>query len=104
MKSPHRHDLIPSSCVNNKVLKFNRQGEKKMKICNYAKMLETDFDRKCFTKHGQHMNLSGKELISTKLTTVIKDFFLLRNNYPLLTCNGKILSLKDSNADYQKQE
>jgi hypothetical protein len=27
MKSPHRHDLIPSSCVNNEVLKFNRQLE-----------------------------------------------------------------------------
>jgi len=30
---------------------------------------------KYFTKHGQHMNLSSKELISIKLTTVIKEFF-----------------------------
>jgi len=73
-KSAHRHDLIPSSCVNNEVLKFNRQAKKKMKIHNYVKMLETDFDSKYF-KHGQHMNLSGKELISMKLTTVIKEFF-----------------------------
>ena len=28
MKSPHRHDLIPSSRVNNEVLKFIRQAEK----------------------------------------------------------------------------
>jgi len=75
MKSPHRHDLIRSSCVNNEVLKFNRQGEKKIKVYNYVKMLEADFDGKYFTKHGQHMNLSGKELISMKLTTVIKEFF-----------------------------
>ena len=42
MKSPHRHDLIPSSCVINEVLKFNRQVEKKMKIYNNVKMSETD--------------------------------------------------------------
>ena len=60
MKLPHRHDLIPSSCVNNEVLKFNRQVEKKMKIYNHVKMLETDLDIKYFTKCGQHLNLSGK--------------------------------------------
>jgi len=46
MKSPHRHDLILSSCVNNEVLKFNKQAEKKIKVYNDVKMLETDFDRK----------------------------------------------------------
>jgi len=63
MKLPHRQDLIPSSCVNNEVLKFNRQFEKKMKISNNVKMLETDVDIKYikyFTKCGQHLNLSGK--------------------------------------------
>ena len=30
-KAPPRHDLMPSSCINNEVLKFNRQMEKKMK-------------------------------------------------------------------------
>jgi hypothetical protein len=34
-----------------------------MKICDNVKMLETDLDRKYFTKHDQHLNLSGKELI-----------------------------------------
>jgi hypothetical protein len=63
MKLPHRHGLIPSSCVNNEALKFNRQVEKKMKICNNVKMLETDLDIKYFTKHDQHLNLPGKELI-----------------------------------------
>ena len=28
MKLPHRLDLIPTSCVNNEVLKFNRQVKK----------------------------------------------------------------------------
>jgi hypothetical protein len=60
IKSSHRDDLIPSSCVNNDVLNFNKQVEKKMKIYNDVKMLETDFDRKYFAKHSQHMNLSVK--------------------------------------------
>ena len=38
-------------------------------------MLETDLNRKYFTKYGQHLNLSGKELISVKLTMVTKEFF-----------------------------
>jgi len=60
MKMPHRHDLIPSSCVTNEVLMFNRQVEKKMKINNNIKMLEIDLDIKYFTKLGQHLNSSGK--------------------------------------------
>ena len=103
MKLSHRHDLVPSSFVKNEVLKFNRQVEKKMKIYNNIGMLETYLDRKYFTRHGQHLNLSDKELISMKLTPVIKEFFfLLRNNCPLCACNGRILTLKDSNIDYQK--
>jgi hypothetical protein len=43
-----------------------------MKMCNNVKMSETDLDRICCTKHGQHLKLPGKELISMKLTTFIK--------------------------------
>jgi hypothetical protein len=74
MKSPNIHDLIPSSPVNNEMLNFNRQVEKKMKVCNNVKMLETDLNRKYSTKHGQHLKLSGKELICMKLTIFIKEF------------------------------
>ena len=83
MKSLHRHDLIPSTCGNNEVLKFSRQAENKMKIYSTVKMLETDLGRKYFTKHGQHLNLSGKELISMKLTTVIKEFFTKKQLSPI---------------------
>ena len=41
MISPHRYDLVSSSCVKNEVLNFNRQVEKKMKIYNNGSMLET---------------------------------------------------------------
>ena len=83
MKLPHRHDLIPSSCVNNEVLKFNRQVEKKMKIYNNVRMLETDLNRRYFTKYGQHLNISGKELISVKFTVVTKEFFNRKRLSPI---------------------
>jgi hypothetical protein len=41
IKSSHRHDLILLLCVNHEVLNFNKQVEKKMKIYNDVKILET---------------------------------------------------------------
>jgi len=46
-------------------------------------MLETDLDRKYCTKYGQHLNLSGKELISKKLSMVIKEFFTKKQTYAI---------------------
>ena len=64
-------------------IKFNRQVEKKIKIYNNVKRLETDIDRKYFSKHGQYLNLSGKELISMKLTMVIKEYFTKKQLSPI---------------------
>jgi len=83
MKLPDRHDLIPSSCVNSEVIIFDRLVENKLEIYSNVKMLETDTDRKYFTKHGQHLNLSGKEQISMKLTTVFKEFFTKKQLSPI---------------------
>ena len=59
------------------------QVENKMKISTNVKMLETDLDRNYFTQHGQHLNLSGKELISMQLTSVIKEFFTKKHLSPI---------------------
>jgi len=75
MTGPPRHDLLPSSCVNSKVLSYNKQLRKRMKQYNNVKILETDLERKYFMKHGLHLNLSGKECITLRLATVIKSFF-----------------------------
>jgi hypothetical protein len=40
-----------------------------------VKLLETDLDRKYFTKHGLLLNLSGNEQISLQFAVVIWDFF-----------------------------
>ena len=42
MSAPPRYDLIPSSCVNKEVARFNRQPKKRMKTFHNVKILETD--------------------------------------------------------------
>jgi RNase H-fold protein (predicted Holliday junction resolvase) len=102
MKAPHRHDLMPSSCVNNEVLKFNRQMEKKMKTYHNVKLFDTELDRKYFATHGQHLNASSKELISNKLSIVIKDLFAKKQ--PTQICmpwkeRSQVTDLNPNNPD-----
>ena len=85
INSPHRHDLISSSCVNNEVLKFNRQVKKIMKIHSNVKLFEVNLERKYFTRHGQYINVSGKELISIKLDTIIEQFYKKNQLPPIYT-------------------
>jgi len=79
MSAPHRHDLMPSSCVNYGVVCFNRQVKKRMKLCNNVKILETDLNRDCFTNHGLHMNSSGKPQIILKLADMIESLAVKNN-------------------------
>jgi hypothetical protein len=46
-------------------------------------MSETDFYRNYCTKHGQHLKSPGKELISMKLTTFIKEFSTKKQLSPI---------------------
>jgi hypothetical protein len=83
MKAPLRHDLMPSSCVNNEVLKFNRQIEKRMKPYANTKLFDTDLDRSYYTTHGQHLNSSGKDLIINKLAILIKNVLVEKQPNPI---------------------
>ena len=73
MTAPRRHDLLSSSCVNNEMISFNRQ--KRMIIYKNVKILEIYVEREHFTKHGLHLNSSGKECIALKPATVVRSFF-----------------------------
>ena len=67
ISSPHRHDLSPESCVNQDVVKFNRQVKKILKLQSQAKCLEIKLDRNHFTHHGLHLNF--------KLSMVVQQLF-----------------------------
>jgi hypothetical protein len=74
---------MPSSCVNNEVLKFNKQIEKRMKSYPNTKLFDIALDRSYYTTHGQHLNSSGKEIISNKLAILIKDVLVEKQPNPI---------------------
>jgi hypothetical protein len=58
---PHRHDLQEFSCVNKEIKLFKSKLQKIMKIKGIVKIIQTDLSRNDFTRHGMHLNASGKE-------------------------------------------
>jgi hypothetical protein len=62
--SPHRYDLQDSSCVNKEIQVFNRKLHKFLKDMHYVNIISTNLTRNKFTRHGLHMNSSGKEKIA----------------------------------------
>ena len=60
INAPHRHDLIPHSCVNKEVVKYSRLMKKIVKQYPNIQLLDLDLDRFHFTTRGMHMNSKGK--------------------------------------------
>ena len=83
MTAPPRCYLLPSSCINNEVIRFNRQLKKIMAPFNNMKILETNLKRECFTKHGLHLNSAGKECIALILAMMVKNC-LNKKRMPLI--------------------
>jgi hypothetical protein len=72
---PHRHDFPEWSCVNKGIKAFNRMLVKLMKPHKHVTVVQVDLGRKSYTRHGQHMNNSGREQIALRLAGVITDMF-----------------------------
>jgi lysophospholipase L1-like esterase len=83
IKAPHRHDLIPESCVNKAVQKYNMQVRKIMTLQPQVKLLETNLDRNHFTRHGLHLNFKGKDLVSQQLALIIEHIFKKEQTVPI---------------------
>jgi hypothetical protein len=60
INAPHRHDLIPNSCVNKEEAKYNRLMKKVVKQNPNIQLLELELDRSHFTNHGMHTNSKGQ--------------------------------------------
>jgi hypothetical protein len=72
MNVPHRHDLIKDSCVNREVEAFNRKLRNRMKCFKKVELIEVDSERELYTRHGQHLNLRGKENLASKIALTIE--------------------------------
>ena len=75
--------IMLSSCVNNEVVKFNRQLKKIVKLHANVQLLEVELQRKHFTRHGQYLNYSGKELVSLELAKIIEQLLNKVNTAPI---------------------
>jgi hypothetical protein len=84
MEVPHRHDLIQHSCVNKEVGKFNSIMKKHMKAHENTEVIKVNLDRGAFTKHGQHMNATGKELMAKRITEAIKHTLTASKKTPII--------------------
>jgi len=68
---PHRHDLQDSSCINDEIQVYNRRLHKILKDMNHVTIVDTNYTREDFTRHGLHMNSAGKEKLTGTLGQVI---------------------------------
>jgi len=72
LSAPHRHDLIKDSCVNREVEVFNRKLRNRLKCLRKVELIEVPNERDLYTKHGQHLNSSGKEVMANKIALTIE--------------------------------
>jgi hypothetical protein len=75
LTAPHRHDLITNSCVNKEVEVFNKKLHKKVERFEKVEIIDVVNERNFYTRHGQHLNLAGKDSMSKKITTMIEHVF-----------------------------
>ena len=64
---PYRYDLTDYSHVNSTMKSLNSKLLKLAKIFSHVSIIEILNNRLLFTKHGLHLNESGKELLSNQL-------------------------------------
>ena len=74
---PYRHDLAKDSRTNLEIQAFNAKLSKITKSFRHVTLVEMDFNKKHFTKHGLHLNNAGKgwlaKLIATRINKLIND-------------------------------
>ena len=71
MNIPHRYDMDMNSVTNLEIQAANRKLNKMTKVFSHVAVVETDSSRKYFTRHGMHLNKSGKEWLSKLIATQI---------------------------------
>ena len=86
---PTRFDLISTSCANKEVIAYNRKVSKWMKKYEHVKLIDCDLLRRCYTRYGMHMNLTGKELLSQRIMEHIKELFSKKETSTIIKLQWK---------------
>ena len=90
---PHRFDLEESSCVNKEVEIFNRKLKRIMKRYNHTEVIDMSINMDHYTKHGLHMNMTGKEWLARRTADTNNKLFANQKLDPV-TLEWKESSLK----------
>ena len=64
---PFRYDLQNCPAVNMKISMLNKKLQKLIRVLLHTKFLDSNDDRKLFTKHGLHHNKLGKYLVTSQV-------------------------------------
>jgi len=79
INAPHRFDLEESSCVNKEAEIFNRKLKRIKKRYNHTEVTDMSVNRDHYTKHGLHMNKTGKEWLARRTADTIKNYSQIRS-------------------------
>jgi hypothetical protein len=82
MSAQKRHGLSTTSCVSSEVTMYNRELQKRVKMFEYAKILDSEIQIEHFTRHGLHVKKVRKELIAQRIMDHIKKTLLVRKHLP----------------------
>jgi hypothetical protein len=65
---PMRYDIGVGSPINEKITSYNKKLQKVAKCFSHVKLTRVTNNREHFTKHGLHLNRTGKEILSKEIT------------------------------------
>jgi hypothetical protein len=68
---PHRHDLVEYSCINRAIQVLDHKLKKVSNSFKHVTIIECNYNRECFTKHGMHLNTRGKGIVAKQLASKI---------------------------------
>jgi hypothetical protein len=72
---PHRYDLESWACVNGEIKVYNRKLEKCVKCLKHVVLLHHDQSRALYTRHGLHLNKSGKNVLARNVALTCSQIF-----------------------------
>jgi hypothetical protein len=91
---PHRFDLAKNSRVNLQMQAYNAKLRKIPKSSRHVAVVELESNGKYFTKHGLHLNHSGKEclakIIATKVDKLINNKNIIKTVFAIKWKDDKI--------------
>jgi len=85
---PQGHDLPKDSRINLEIQAFNAKLSKIATLFSHVTLVEIDFNRKYYTKHGLHLNNAGKGWLDKLIASQIDDLVsIINKTEPIIALN-----------------